>query len=165
MIYEAGQIIASDPDTVRVAVVRTSACQACQARHGCGQAVLSQIADGDRQQAKNHFTIPYSGQARAGDWAQLAIAEDRLTRAAFWVYLWPLLVAFTALLVASRLGFNEPVQLLLTLAGGALALLWTRRRFQRVADAWVPRIVSIQPGSPAHGTERQPGITAASETA
>ena len=145
VVYEKGQVIATEAGQVRVAVVQTSACQSCKARHGCGQALLSQVSDSASQEARNHFLIPYSGKVSEGDWVRLAIAEDRLALAAFWVYLWPLLIGFLALLIGVFLSLPEPAQLLMALSGGAVAWLVTRRQFRSVAQPWVPQVVEVQP--------------------
>lgn len=156
MLHEKGQVIAISPGQVTVAVLKTSACQSCKARHACGQAVLSQVADSANQEAKNHFAIPHEGKAQLGDWVTLAIEEDRLTRAAFWLYLWPLLVGFALLLIGSAMALSEPVQLLMALVGGASALMVTRHRFKSAAQHWGPRIVRPDP-SPAPASD-QPSL-------
>lgn len=143
MVYENGQVIATEPGQVTVAVVQSSACQSCKARHGCGQAVLSQVTDGSRQEAKNHFAIPYAGEVRPGDWVRLAIEEDRLTLAALWLYLVPLLSGFLALLSGHLMSLAEPLQLAMALLGGAVALALTRYRFKSAAQHWVPQIVDV----------------------
>ncbi|MEX2320988.1 MAG: SoxR reducing system RseC family protein, partial [Saccharospirillum sp.] len=96
MVEERGQVINVSAEGAVVAVVQTSACQSCKARQGCGQAVLSEWGSTDRQDAKNHFFIDKTGiqpelALRPGDVVRLGIPEDALSRAAVWMYLWPLL--------------------------------------------------------------------------
>lgn len=130
-----------------VAVVQTSACQSCNARQGCGQAVLSEWGEVGQQMAKNHFSISYQGSLTPGDRVLLGIQEDTLALAAVWIYLWPLIAAFAALLLASSLGGTEPVQLLAAVAGGGLAFMVTRRRFRHESGApgWQPEILAVEP--------------------
>lgn len=149
MVKEEGTVIQVNEGEVIVAVLQTSACDSCRAKQGCGQAVLSDWGDADRQAAKNHFAIPYQGNLKPGDRVTLGIQEDTLSMAAVWMYLWPLACAFAALLVASGLKFAEPLQLLIALTGGGLAFLLTRRRFQQVGQRWVPQILATHPLNPA----------------
>lgn len=149
MVEERGQVIDVNADGVVVSVVQTSACQSCKARQGCGQAVLSEWGSTDRQDAKNHFLIDsahtrVSRALRPGDVVRLGIPEDALSRAAVWMYLWPLLAAFLALWVATRLSLAEPVQLLVAVLAGSVAVGITRWRFAHPGDHTQPRILSIE---------------------
>lgn len=143
MVKEQGTVVRMEDGRAIVAVVQTSACQSCKAKQGCGQAVLSEWGEADQQEAKNHFSIPYHGTLAPGDHVTLGIQEDTLALAAVWIYLWPLIGAFAALLVAGNLGWPEPLQLLLALVGGGLAFNVTRRRFRRVEPRWIPEILSV----------------------
>lgn len=145
MVKEEGTVIQVKDGEVIVAVLQTSACDTCRAKQGCGQAVLSDWGDADRQAAKNHFAIPYQGDLKPGDRVTLGIQEDTLSMAAMWMYLWPLACAFAALLAASALNLAEPLQLLVALVGGGLAFLVTRQRFRQVGQRWVPRILATHP--------------------
>jgi len=147
VVEESGQVIEVRPGGVVVAVVRSSACQSCKAKQGCGQAVLGEWGNVDRQNAKNHFFIDaaciLSGRRLlSGDIVRLGIPEDTVSRAALWMYIWPLLPAFLMLWVGSLLAWSEPLQLLLALAAGGMAVLLIRRRFTAADGDWSPRILS-----------------------
>ena len=149
MVEERGQVINVNASGSVVSVVQTSACQSCKARQGCGQAVLSEWGSADRQDAKNHFFIDTanilaSRALRPGDVVRLGIPEDALSRAAVWMYLWPLLPAFLALWVATRLSLPEPVQLVAAVLAGAVAVVITRWRFAHPGKSAQPRILSIE---------------------
>ncbi len=148
VVEERGQVIEVNTTGAIVAVVQTSACQSCNARQGCGQAVLSEWGSTDRQDAKNHFfidsTLNQSDQVlRPGDMVRLGIPEDALSRAAVWMYLWPLLPAFLALWAGTRLGIPEPLQLLAAVSAGAVAVVITRWRFTNPREAVMPRILAL----------------------
>lgn len=145
MVEEEGTVIRSDGEALIIAVLRSSACQSCRARQGCGQAVLSGLGDAETQAAKNHFSLPPRPDLRAGDRVRLGIPEDTLALAAVWMYLWPLLAAFSALLLTASLGLAEPVQLMLALLAGGLALGLTRRRFAQSGRRWEPRLLAVLP--------------------
>lgn len=149
MVEERGQVIDVSVTGVVVSVVQTSACHSCKARQGCGQAVLSEWGSSERQDAKNHFFIDsantrVSRALRPGDVVRLGIPEDALSRAAIWMYLWPLTLAFLALWAATRLSLAEPVQLLVAVLAGAVAVVITRWRFAHPGEAAQPRILSIE---------------------
>lgn len=146
MVREEGTVVSVADGQVIVAVVQTSACDSCRAKQGCGQAVLSDWGDADRQAAKNHFAIPCTDALSPGDRVTLGIEEDTLSRAAFWMYLWPLLCAFALLLSSSALGWSEPVQLLAAATGGGLAFVVTRHRFRRADRGWTPTILAVDRG-------------------
>ncbi|MEX0624259.1 MAG: SoxR reducing system RseC family protein [Saccharospirillum sp.] len=149
MVEERGQVINVSAEGAVVAVVQTSACQGCKARQGCGQAVLSEWGSTDRQDAKNHFFIDKTGiqpelALRPGDVVRLGIPEDALSRAAVWMYLWPLLPVFFVLWAGTQLSIPEPAQLLTALLAGAAAVVVTRWRFATPGQTGRPRILSIE---------------------
>lgn len=143
MVEENGTVIHSDADRLIVAVVQSSACQSCRARQGCGQAVLSGLGSAEAQVAKNHFELTPRADLRAGDEVRLGIAEDSLSLAALWMYLWPLLVALVGLLAGAALGLSEGWQLLLAMLGGAAAIVVTRYRFRHPDQRWEPRVLAV----------------------
>jgi sigma-E factor negative regulatory protein RseC len=152
LVEESGQIIKVQPDGVIVAVVQTSACQSCKAKQGCGQAVLSEWGSPERQDAKNHFfianaRITLNRALNPGDTVRLGIREDTLSRAAVWMYLWPLLPAFLALWAGSALALAEPAQLLAAAAAGGAAVGVTRLRFAGAGTDWSPRILAVEASS------------------
>ncbi|WP_028669407.1 SoxR reducing system RseC family protein [Saccharospirillum impatiens] len=149
MVEESGQVVEVSARGAVVSVVQTRACQSCKARQGCGQAVLSEWGGSERQDAKNHFFIEDAGAQteralRPGDVVRLGVPEDALSRAAIWMYLWPLLPAFLMLWAGSHLSIPEPVQLLMAVLAGASAVAVTRWRFASPNEAGQPRILSIE---------------------
>lgn len=152
MVEENGTVIHSDADRLIVAVVQSSACQNCRARQGCGQAVLGGLGDAEAQVAKNHFALTPRPDIPAGAGVRLGIAEDSLSLAAFWMYLWPLLAALVGLLVSAALGYSEPLQLLLAMLAGAAAIGVTRYRFRHPDRRWEPQVLAVQPNVKAQSS-------------
>lgn len=145
MVTEEGQIVAIEAQKMIVAVLKTSACQSCQARQACGQAVLNNWRDETNQAAYNHFALPLQKGLAIGDGITLGIQEDTLTLAALWVYLLPLVTAFVALIGLNTLGASEPIQLLAAIGSAWAACLLTRRRFNSVNKRFLPKIIAHQP--------------------
>jgi sigma-E factor negative regulatory protein RseC len=112
MITETGVVVATENNALVVEVLKTSACQSCKAKQGCGQAVLANWGDAERQQQKNHFQLSYSGPANVGDVMELGMAADTVSRVAMLVYMVPLLFSFIGLFVADHLGLHEGFQML-----------------------------------------------------
>ncbi len=112
MMTEIGTVVSVADRHIIVEVLKTSACKSCQARQGCGQAVMSEWGDENTQAQKNHFKIPYTEPIRQGDHVTLAMVSDVISKVALLIYILPLLVGFIGLVSSKFLGFSEGVQLL-----------------------------------------------------
>ena len=147
MVNEQGLIVDIGEHDVVVEVLKTSACQTCAAKQGCGQAVLAHWGDPDKQQKKNHFRIPvgHHQAMNVGDRVELSMAHDTLTKVALLVYLVPLLVAFIGLFSFKQLGFGEGIQLLMTgvFFGGSFWLL-SKLNVSKSPEL-IPQIVRLYP--------------------
>ena len=49
MIEERGRVLSTEPGAVWVATIRSSTCGSCQAKAGCGQALLQKLGSGSSQ--------------------------------------------------------------------------------------------------------------------
>lgn len=149
LIKETGQIVDVGNGEVVVAVVRTSACQSCQARQGCGQAVLAEWGTAETQQTKNHFRIRTDQPMKVGDLVDLGMAQDTVSRVAALVYLLPLLTAFLGLMAGTVLNLSEGWQLvsLLVCFGAGLGLV--RMISHRMVSILTPRILHLYPSGQA----------------
>ena len=141
LIQETGQVVRIDGDDAIVAVVRTSACQSCKARQGCGQAVLAEWGSAEHQQSKNHFRIPLDRSLAPGDLVELGMPEDTVSRVAMLVYLLPLVVAFVVLLISSAMGLSELWQLVGLVFGFGAGVAIARRLSQHKVSALTPQIL------------------------
>lgn len=143
MVYEQGVVVDVLTDAVRVEVLKTSACQSCQARKGCGQAALSGAGSAEKQGKKNHFHIPTNLDLHVGDQVQLGMAHDVVSKVALLVYIAPLLAAFLAMYAVESLSFSELYQFvmfLLVLSGS----YWAISQFNLANQpALIPEIVKV----------------------
>lgn len=152
LIQETGQVVRMEGANAIVAVVRTSACQSCKARQGCGQAVLAEWGSAEHQQTKNHFRIAVETPLNPGDLVDLGMPEDTVSRVAALVYLLPLLSAFLMLALSSTFGLSEGLQLLFMVPGFVFGLLLARRLSQRNVSVLTPQILRTYPSSQASET-------------
>ncbi|MEH6490834.1 SoxR reducing system RseC family protein [Halopseudomonas sp.] len=156
MIEERGRVLSTEPGAVWVATIRSSTCGTCQAKAGCGQALLQKLGSGSSQ----GFVRALTGQSwQVGDEVMVGIPEDALVRSAFWVYLVPLFGLFGAALFAQGLGWAEPAVILAAAAGlliGFLVVRWYSRRAQ--GDLRLqPQVIGRAGGAVAWETRAQEG--------
>lgn len=115
MIHETGTVISVSDNEAWVQTVRESACQACKARHGCGQKALASLSSGQSRQIRVSNTL----HARPGDQVTVAIDESALLKASLLVYALPLVLMVVATGLA---GIALPGQDLVAMAGAVLGL-------------------------------------------
>jgi sigma-E factor negative regulatory protein RseC len=148
-LTEQGIVVNVQDGAVIVEVVRTSACQSCKARQGCGQAVLSEWGDSEKQSAKNHFRIASDKKAQVGDIAVLSMAHDTVTKVAMLVYVLPLFVSFLGLLLGYLLNATEAMQLVLFLSFFFFSFFLIRATGWAKSPALVPKILRLSSPSKA----------------
>ncbi len=140
MITETGKVVAVDGDRAWVQTIRTSACQSCSARAGCGQRALASVSGG----RANQVLVANSSGARVGDEVVLGIDEQSLLRASLMVYGVPLLM-MVAFCIAGYQWFggsdlSAVIGALLGLAGG----FWFVRGWQSGAsEQYQPRMLRV----------------------
>lgn len=145
MVTEQGTVVGVAPEGVIVEVLRTSACQSCKARQGCGQAVLAEWGQADQQQQKNHFHIPTDQSLSVGTLVDLGMSEDAVSRTALLVYVLPLLVAFAAVLLIDTFVSQELWQLVAFIAGFLVTLFGLKQLPWLSSPALVPKILRTYP--------------------
>lgn len=137
MITETGKVIAIKGDQVWVQTIRTSACQSCSARSGCGQKALASLSGG----RANQILVANTVNARVGDDVTIGIDEQALLGASLHVYALPLGAMVLATIAGHNLGGGSDLGAMLGalagLGGGfLLARLFTDRR-----DSYEPRLL------------------------
>lgn len=140
MITETGKVVAVDGASAWVQTIRTSACQSCSARSGCGQRALASMTGG----RANQVLVLNSVDAKVGDEVVLGIDEQSLLRASLWVYGVPLLLmVFSSILGHQWFGASDlsaVVGAVSGLAGG----FWLVRRWQAGAgEACQPKMLRV----------------------
>jgi sigma-E factor negative regulatory protein RseC len=147
MIEETGTVVGVFKSEIVVEVLRTSACQSCNARQGCGQAVMSEWGDSAKQQKKNHFKLSFTGSASVGDQVDLGMAHDTVSKVAMLIYLMPLAVGFIGLIIGYWLQLNELFQLVLFGLFFAFSLIFISRLNFNKSNELVPKILRLYPRS------------------
>ncbi|MBU2954131.1 SoxR reducing system RseC family protein [Marinobacter sp. F3R08] len=140
MITETGRVVALRGDRAWVQTIRTSACQSCSARTGCGQKVLA-AASGGRA---NQILVSNSVNARVGDEVTIGIDDQALLGASFLVYAVPLLLMVAASVIGHQVsGGHDGVSMLAAIVGLGLGFV-AGRHLQRAGDVdYEPRLVRI----------------------
>ena len=125
MIEERGRVLSIEPGAVWVATIRSSTCGSCQAKAGCGQAMMQKLGAGSSQ----GFVRALTGQQwQVGDQVLIGVPEDAVVRSALWVYLMPLTGLFAAALFAQWLAWPEPGVIFAAGLGLALGFALVRWR-------------------------------------
>ncbi len=139
MLIEKGNIVAVEDDHLNVQVIQQTTCGGCAAQKGCGQGVLSKYLSGSQFVRINLKHRPGSDFS-VGDEVELGIDEFAMLRAAFLVYLSPLLF----MLLASYFGslISEIASILFAILGlGAGGFYVHRESVKRIDDPGYSPIV------------------------
>ncbi|MEH6386930.1 SoxR reducing system RseC family protein [Pseudomonas profundi] len=128
MIEEQGRVLSVEDGAVWVETVRRSTCGSCQARAGCGQALLQRLGSGARQ---GFIRVISDRDYQVGDEIIIGIPEDAVVRGSLWVYVVPLAGLFTSGSLASALSVSELSTIaaaFMGLVAGFGAVRWHARR-------------------------------------
>ena len=147
MVTETGTVRSVHDGWLLVEVVKTSACQSCKAKQGCGQAVLASWGDSEEQNQKNHFKIPYYQDAHAGDVVELGMAHDTVTKVAFLTYMLPLVSGFIGVLLAEALTLSELWQLAFFVVFFIGSLVAMKGVSNSYSNTLIPKILHLYPQS------------------
>ncbi|MGB0468516.1 MAG: SoxR reducing system RseC family protein [Pontibacterium sp.] len=124
MLEESGRVVNVDSEGVWVETIKLSACNACSARSGCGQALLASVGQGKRSVicVDNPAALPVA----VTDNVTIGIAETAFLKISVLLYLIPLLTLFFAAFLAEIAELGEPAVIGLAFSGLALGLLLVR---------------------------------------
>lgn len=154
MLIEQGTIVEIIDSELVVQVIQQSTCGSCAAQKGCGQGVLAKYLSGSqfiRVALKHRPATDF----QIGEQVELGVEESAMLRAAFLVYLVPLLL----LIAGATLGnlVSEPYAIIMGVAGLVIGGIYVRKQSLKKADD--PRyspvvvddraIVKIMPAEPA----------------
>lgn len=141
MITETGKVVAVRGNQVWVQTIRTSACQQCAARHGCGQKALASVTGG----RANRILVANSVAARVGDEVVIGIPEEALLGASFLAYAVPLLGLVAGSLAGHAMGGSGDLPALAGgIAGLAAGLAATRLRQRQKGTGYEPRLLRVE---------------------
>lgn len=129
MIEEQGRVVSTEPGAVWVETVRQSTCGSCQARAGCGSALLQKVGIGNRL---GFIRVATERNLQVGDQITIGVPEQAVVMGSLLMYLLPLGLLFVAGLLAQAAGLPEPLVILsavLGLGGGFIAARsWAGKR-------------------------------------
>lgn len=141
MITETGKVVAVSGDRVWVQTIRTSACESCSARNGCGQRALAGVSGG----RANQVLVANSLNARVGDEVTVAIEESALLGASLLVYALPLALMVLGAVSGHQLSGGEDVAAMVgAVAAMAAGFLVARRVSSSPGHNYEPRLVTVR---------------------
>lgn len=142
MIEEQGRVLSLEPGAAWVETIRRNTCGSCQARAGCGQALLQRLGAGARQ---GYIRVLRDKPLQVGDQVIIGLPDNAIVNASLCMYLLPLVGLFAAGFAAQGAGMTEPWIILAAIAGlisGFLAVRWYAWS-QRSNPDLQPRILRI----------------------
>lgn len=128
MIEETGKVVALDGKTAWVETQRTSACDSCSAKSGCGHSALAKLG-----QKHVHMQAWSDLMLNIGDRVVVGVPEDVLMKSSLLAYLMPLLGMLGGALIADQLHAGDLITAVSGLVGllsGFLVLRWHFHRNQ-----------------------------------
>lgn len=122
MIKERGQISKIEGNGVWVKTIAQSTCNACQARHGCGQKLLNQIGV-PTSSIWASLSAEDAQDLQEGEWVELGVEEGAVVLGSLLAYGLPVLL----LVAGAALGQESAVQGLVGAAVGlAVGVMFSR---------------------------------------
>lgn len=142
MITETGKVVAVNGDRVWVQTIRTSACESCSARNGCGQRALAGVSGG----RANQVLVANSLNASVGDEVTVAIDESALLGASLLVYALPLVLMVLGAVVGHQLSGGQDIAAMIgAVAAMAAGFVVARRVGSSPGRNYEPRLVNVRP--------------------
>lgn len=145
MIEEQATVVAVEQGRVWVETIRSSACQSCSARSGCGQSLMGKVISNDTQTQKNYLSIPTERILLAGQAVLIGIPERAFLVGSFWLYLVPLFTLLVGALVFDALWASDSMAFLGAIVGLLTGGLMVRLRTQswQSQPEWQPKILRV----------------------
>jgi len=92
MILETGTVVAVEADSLWVETIQRSTCEACAAKKGCGQRVLSKLT-GKTNRIRVLFGAQSPKKVSPGQSVTIGIPEDVIVSGSILVYILPVVAA------------------------------------------------------------------------
>lgn len=127
MIEEKGVVLNAESGLAQVETIRTSSCQSCRARHGCGHHAIAQVSSANRML----MTALDPLSVKVGQRVVVGIPEDTLLRASIWMYLVPLLGLVLGATLPSLVSEQQIFAVLGSVSGFAGGFLFARFQSRR----------------------------------
>ena len=143
MIEERGRILQVEDGYVWVETLRRSACDSCQARHGCGQSLLQRAGANSRKGVVQVAYRQHDPVLHVGDEIRIGVPEQAVVRGSALVYLFPLIAFFIGAWLATVIGMSEPWIMLVAFSGmgfGFSVAGWYGRH-PRNSSVYIPSVL------------------------
>lgn len=143
MLTESAQVVALESTGVWLKTMRTSACESCKAKSGCGQHAMAKLSDGERQERATQIFVETEQKPNIGDFVTVAIPEHSMLRSAWAMYGIPLLMLLLGVGISNVLGAPELMQVAVALLSLTAGLTMVRQ----ISHHWLsqtdmhPRII------------------------
>ena len=148
----ARQIWKIEGDWVWVETTRQSACNACEAKTGCGTSTFAKVLG----QKPTRILARNDAGARRGDKVLVGVDESAYLRGSFLLYGVPLLAAGLAALTMRWLnGPGDGLEILAALVGLAAGFAWARSLYNRSSQIEAV-VLRRLPDFPITTNQRQP---------
>lgn len=115
---EQATVVALEDDSVWVETQRQGSCQACAAKKGCGQGLMSQVMPGREHYIRALGEASQLQQLTVGDVVSIDVPDDVILKASAVIYLIPLLMLILGMFIGTAVLAGDPG----AIVGGALGL-------------------------------------------
>tara|TARA_R110000850_G_scaffold87866_2_gene188728 strand:+ start:20506 stop:20979 length:474 start_codon:yes stop_codon:yes gene_type:complete len=122
VIEERGRVVGIEPGAAWVETIRRSTCGSCQARAGCGQALLERLGARSR---RGFIRVIFDQPVAVGDEVIIGLPEDAVLKASALMYVLPLAMLFLFAFLTNLAGLAEPWIILAAVAGLACGFALT----------------------------------------
>jgi sigma-E factor negative regulatory protein RseC len=140
MITETGKVVGLKGDHAWVQTIRTSACQSCSARSGCGQRALASVSGG----RANQVLVANALGARVGDEVVIGVDEQSVLTASLAVYGLPLVLMVLGSIAGYRWFGGSDLTAIVGAVAGLAGGFGVVRHWQKGAgDQYQPRLLRV----------------------
>lgn len=140
MIEQTLTVVSLKGDTAFLQAEQKQACAGCNGK--CGAQVFSKLFGTHKKLFPYRFDEP----VQVGQKIKMGLDESHLVSSSFTVYIWPLLAAmFAAVLAQSVFGLSEGLQILLAFSFGFLGFYIAKQRLKMVVHD--VKVIKIYPVS------------------
>lgn len=138
MVEESARVLKVEGDVVWVQAIAKSACGSCQAQKGCGHSLLAKAG-----QKQIDLPVDRNGiHVQENDQVIIGVPEQAILLSSLLMYGTPLFAMIIVAMVASLLGVEEKLSVLLAFAALVSGFVWVNRHAKSLNFAqWHPRLM------------------------
>jgi sigma-E factor negative regulatory protein RseC len=139
MVEESARVLKIEGDVVWVQAIAKSACGSCEAQKGCGHSLLARAG-----QKQIELPVDRNGlNVSKNDQVIIGVPEQAILRSSFLMYGVPLLAMMFVAMIASLIGVEEKIAVLMTFIALLLGFVWVNRQAKSLNFAqWQPIFIS-----------------------